>query len=113
MIDSPALDPLRFLRSVEASRGTLGKPEMRLIDLVVEVRKLTNDAPYSVIGGLAQILWARKSHTDDLDVALAAADLSKAYEAVRAAGEAWSLPGEPLSAHAMDDVLEVYHSSSA
>jgi hypothetical protein len=37
---------------------------------------------YAVIGGLAQILWARKSHTDDLDLALVldAASIGAALE---------------------------------
>lgn len=84
---------------------------MRLIDVVAEVRALTTDAPYAVIGGLAQILWARKTHTDDLDVALAAKDLSNAHDRVRsgAAGASWKLPEVPDRAHEADDVFEVYH----
>jgi len=53
-----ALSPAEVLRSVEASRDTLGKPRMKLIDVIARVEKLTNGAPYAVLGGLAQILWA-------------------------------------------------------
>jgi len=70
-----ALSPDEFLRSVAATRDTLGKRRMKLLDIVSEVRALSMEAPYAVIGGLAQILWARKTHTDDLDLALAAPDL--------------------------------------
>jgi len=85
---------------------------MRLIDVVGEVQVLTNAAPYAVIGGLAQILWARKTHTDDLDVALAAGDLAAAYDRMkeRKAGPGWSLPDPPDQAYEADDVFEVCHS---
>jgi hypothetical protein len=84
---------------------------MRLIDVVGEVQVLTRGAPYAVIDGLAQILWARKTHTDDLDVALAASDLASAYALVqeRKAGAAWSLPSPPDKAREGDDVFEVCH----
>jgi hypothetical protein len=45
-----ALDPGQFLRSVEASRDTLNRKRMKLIDVVEHVRVLTEDAPYAVIG---------------------------------------------------------------
>lgn len=67
---SYALDPPQMLRSLEASRDTLGLARRKLIDVVHQVTALTGGAPYAVIGGLAQILWARKTHTDDLDVLL-------------------------------------------
>jgi hypothetical protein len=84
---------------------------MRLIDVVQQVQVLTQNAPYAIIGGLAQILWARKTHTDDLDLALHAPDLTDAYEKVRTgrAGEEWSLPGPLDRAHEADDVFQVYH----
>jgi hypothetical protein len=63
------VSPEQFIRSIDASRDTLRKPGLKLLEIVARVRALTADAPYAVIGGLAQILWARKSHTDDLDVA--------------------------------------------
>ena len=85
-----ALTPQEFLRSIDASRNTLGRPRLKLVEVVQHVRALTDDAPYAVIGGLAQILWARKTHTDDLDVALAARDL-------------------PDRAHEANDVFQVYH----
>ena len=69
-----ALPPSQMIRSVNASRDTLGRVHMKLIDIVHQVTALTGGAPYAVIGGLAQILWARKTHTDDLDVLLAAGD---------------------------------------
>lgn len=56
---------------------------MKLLDIVHQVAELTGSSPYAVIGGLAQILWARKTHTDDLDIALASENLAAALEAVR------------------------------
>jgi len=106
-----ALPPAEALRSIDASRGTLGRPRMKLIDLVAHVDKLIGGAPSVVLGGLAQILWARKTHTDDLDLAIATQDLQEAYRRVRlrAAGPGWSLP-RPLSrAHEENDVFEVCH----
>lgn len=84
---------------------------MRLIDIVDHVKTLTGGALYAVVGGLAQILWARKSHTDDLDVALAASDLARALERVRSgsAGRSWSMPETPDVAHEADHVFEVAH----
>jgi hypothetical protein len=106
-----ALAPGDLLRSVAASRDTLGKARMKLVDVVTQVRALTNGAPYAVIGGLAQILWARKTHTDDLDVALAAGDLSSAHERVRSggAGAVWTLPTPPDRERETDDVIDVCH----
>ena len=111
LVFAPALLPEQFVRSVEASRDTLGKPRMKLLDVVHEVDRLTDGAPYAVIGGLARILWARKSHTDDLDVPLSSRDVASAFTRVhnRLADEKWSLPRAPDWAHEADDVLEVYH----
>ena len=104
-----ALSPDAFLRSVRASRDTLRKAPIKLIEVVDHVRALTGDAPYAIVGGLAQILWARKTHTDDLDVALAADDLARAYERVRSrkAGPGWRLPRPPDHTHEANDVFEV------
>lgn len=106
-----ALQPGAFLRSIEASRATIGRPAVKLLDVISHVRTLTVDAPYAVIGGLAQILWARKTHTDDIDVALASADLASARERVEsgAAGTSWSVPAPPNSAFEDDDVFQVFH----
>ena len=106
-----ALEPRRALASLDASRDTLGKARVKLIDLVDRVRTLTGDAPYAVVGGLAQILWARKTHTDDLDVALTGTDVTRAYERVRGrrAGPGWRLPRPPDRVHEQSDVFEVYH----
>ena len=84
---------------------------MKLIEVVHEVSKLTDGAPYAVIGGLAQILWARKSHTDDLDVALDAKKLHEALARVRdgSAGPPWSLPALPDRSLESDEVIEVAH----
>jgi hypothetical protein len=84
---------------------------MKLIEVVHEVSRLTAGAPYAVIGGLAQILWARKSHTDDLDVALEGDVLHAALDSVRSGrgGVAWSLPSPPDKPIEADDVIEVAH----
>lgn len=84
---------------------------MKLIEVVHEVSRLTAGAPYAVIGGLAQILWARKSHTDDLDVALDANTLHCALDCVRdgRAGAAWSLPSLPDQPLESDAAIEVVH----
>jgi len=84
---------------------------MKLLDVVARVSRLTENAPYAVIGGLAQILWARKTHTDDLDVALTARDLARAYERARSrqTPRGWALPKAPDVAHEQDDVFEVLH----
>jgi hypothetical protein len=99
-----------MIRSVDASRDTLGRVHMRLIDVVHQVSALTGGAPYAVIGGLAQILWARKTHTDDLDVLLATNDLARAHAEVRdQRAEGWSLPGPPDRPYEQSDVFDVYH----
>ncbi|MEZ4297961.1 MAG: hypothetical protein R3B70_23595 [Polyangiaceae bacterium] len=106
-----ALSPREVLRSIDASRDTIGRRRMKLLDVVAHVDKLVSGAPCVVIGGLAQILWARKTHTDDLDLALATADLQEAYRRVRvrSAPPGWSLP-RPLSrAHEQNEVFEVCH----
>lgn len=104
-----ALEPGEYLRAIDASRETVGKPGVKLLDIVDRVSELTGDAPYAVIGGLAQILWARKTHTDDLDVALAAEELTAAYRRVCGGARNWALPAPPDQAHEEDDVFEVYH----
>jgi len=83
---------------------------MKLLDVVDRVRALVDDTPYAVIEGLAQILWARKTHTDDLDIAVAASDLVRAYDKVRLGrAREWRLPTPPDEAHEQDAVFEVYH----
>jgi len=83
---------------------------MKLIEVVEHARALTGDAPYAVIGGLAQILWARKTHTDDLDMTLAAADLGSAAKRVRGhRAPGWRLPKPPDASHEQNEVFEVYH----
>jgi hypothetical protein len=108
---APALDAEEFVRSLDASRDTLGRPHMKLLEVLQRVSELTHEAPYAVIGGLAQILWARKSHTDDLDLVLSTPDLKASYERVLAgdAPGAWTLPKSPDRAHEANDVFEVYH----
>jgi hypothetical protein len=106
-----ALDAEQFVRSLDASRDTLGRPRMKLLEVLQRVSELTQQAPYAVIGALAQIPWARKSHTDALDLVLSTADPKATYERVlnRRSAEAWSLPGAPDRVHEADDVFEVYH----
>lgn len=106
-----ALPPLEVLRSIDASRDTLGRQRMKLLEVVAHLEKLTNGAPYAVMGGLAQILWARKTHTDDLDLALATGDLQQAYRRVRLKTSApgWALPRPLTRAHEENDVFEVCH----
>ncbi len=84
---------------------------MKLLDVVAHVRTLTGDAPYCVIGGLAQILWARKTHTDDLDIALAASEVASALDRVKTgkADSRWTLPASPDRAWASDTVIDVCH----
>jgi hypothetical protein len=83
---------------------------MKLVDLIERVSHLTDGAPYAVVGGLAQILWARKSHTDDLDIALSADWLAEAARRVRegVAEDGWSVPS-PEIAYEADRVFEVWH----
>jgi hypothetical protein len=106
-----ALDAEEFVRSLDASRDTLGRPHMKLLEVLQRVSELTRGAPYAVIGGLAQILWARKSHTDDLDLVLSTPDLEASYERVLAgeASDAWALPKAPDRVHEANEVFEVYH----
>jgi len=105
-----ALEPSQMIRSVAASRDTLGRVHIKLFDIVHQVTALTGGAPYAVIGGLAQMLWARKTHTDDLDVLLAAGDLARAHAEVRdQRAEGWTLPDPPDRPHEQNDVFEVYH----
>ena len=110
-----ALEPDEFLGAINASRDTLGKTRMKLLDIVAQVKKLTDDAPYAIIGGLAQILWARKTHTDDLDVALASCDLAEAFARISGPPgvDEWALPKAPDRAHEEDDVFEVVHATYA
>jgi hypothetical protein len=72
---------------------------MKILEGVDRVRALTDNAPYAVIGGLAQILWARKTHTDDLDMALAVGE----------AGPGWRLPRPHDQVHEKNEVFQVYH----
>ena len=105
-----ALTPSQMLRSVDASRDTLGRVHIKLNDTVHQVTALTGGAPYAVIGGLAQILWARKTPTDDLDVLLAAGDLARAYSEVQdQRADGWTLPEPPDRPHEQNEVFEVYH----
>ncbi len=106
-----ALAPERFVRSVQASRATLDLPPMRLLEVVDRVSALTGNAPYAVVGGLAQMLWARKTHTDDLDITLAAPDLGAAYDKVRQQQTApeWTLPQSPDRPREDNDVFTVCH----
>jgi len=106
-----ALSPSEVLRSIGASNDTLGRHRMKLIDVVSHVDKLTKGASVVVVGGLAQMLWARKTHTDDLDLALATSDLQEAYRRVRlrAAGAGWALPRPLHRAHEENEVFEVCH----
>lgn len=83
---------------------------MRLLDVIPSVQQLTEHTPIAVVGGLAQILWARKTHTDDLDLALAAPALDRAYGRVRRREvPAWRLPSPPDLAIEQDDVFTVCH----
>jgi hypothetical protein len=83
---------------------------MKLIDVVERLRNLTGNVPYAVIGGLAQILWARKTHTDDLDVTLAATDVASAAQRVRMRrARGWRLPKPPDLAYEQNEVFEVHH----
>jgi hypothetical protein len=107
----PALSPDGFLRSVRASRATLDLPPMKPLDIVAHVTTLTDGSPNAIVDGLAQILWARKTHTDDLDITLSGVPLRTAYDRV-AGGKAelgWALPSPPDRAHEANDVFEVYH----
>jgi hypothetical protein len=83
---------------------------VKLLTLVDRVAVLTGDARYAIVGGLAQILWARKTHTDDLDVALAAEDLDRVVARGRrgAMPRGWRLP-RSTPALESDDILEVLH----
>lgn len=103
------LDPVQMLRSIDASRDTLGLVPMKLIEVVREVQALTEGAPYAVLGGLAQILWARKTHTDDLDMLLAGRELAHAVARVESGHvPGWTLPVPPDRAHESNDIFEVY-----
>lgn len=83
---------------------------MKLLNLVARVQTLTNGAPYAVLGGLAQILWARKSHTDDLDVVLAAQDVHEALGRVqRHEVDGWSEPIPPDLTEEGNEIFDVCH----
>jgi hypothetical protein len=107
-VPAPALEPRRFVRSLAASASTLGKTHVKLLSLVDRVNRLTRDAPYAVLGGVAQILWAKKTHTDDLDVAVASEAWERAVERVRRrlAPRGWRLPDRAVES---DEVFEVAH----
>jgi len=107
----PALPATSFLRSIAASRVALDKAPMKLLDIVQRVNALTEGAPYAIVDGLAQILWARKTYTDDLDVALGSSVLHAAHESIESsrAEHNWSLPTPLDRAYESNDVFEVYH----
>ncbi len=92
---STALSPSDFLRSVSASRETLGRTRIDLLDVIAHVRTLTNNTQYCIVGGLAQILWARTTRAEELHVTLALEDVAVA----RFKSGAWE----------SDDVIEVCH----
>lgn len=98
------------MRSLAASASTLGKPHVNLLSLVDRANLLTRHAPYAVIGGVAQVLWARKTHTDDLDVAIASDAWRRAVERVRRknAPRGWRLGENGVES---DDVFEVAHAT--
>jgi hypothetical protein len=77
--------------------------------LVQHVRVLTDDAPYAVIGGLAQVLWARKTHTDDLDVAIASKTLGLVQHRIRQGAPGWAAPAEPDQFAESNAVFPVCH----
>lgn len=106
-----ALSPGEFLRSVRASRQSLGKRPIKLLDLVTQVQRVSGGADYAVVGGIAQILWARKTHTDDMDLVLAKVDADHAYQRIagRRAPAGWPLPKPPDRALESDKVFQVYH----
>jgi hypothetical protein len=106
---APALSPDEFIRSVRATQATLGRPASDPLDLVQHVRVLTDDAPYAVIGGLAQILWARKSHTDDLDVAITSSALGLVKERIRDGAKRWAVPTAPDRFEETNEVFSVCH----
>ncbi len=108
-VDAVALAPLQVERSLALSRDTLGRPPMKLLDIVREVGLLTGGAPTAIVGGVAQMLWARKTFTDDIDLALAQTDLRGALAAVTEGVPGWALPSPPDRAHEQDDVFEVAH----
>ena len=106
-----ALEPERFLASIGATCDTLGRRRIELLEVVEHAKALTGGAPYAIVGGLAQMLWARKTHTDDLDIALTGPTLAKALEDVQAGQLAldWTLPEPPDQAREANDVFEVVH----
>ena len=106
-----ALSPNEVLRSVSASRDTLRKPPMRLINVTTHAQSLIGGKPFAIIGGLAQILWARKTHTDDLDLAVSGPSFTRAYQRVLndEAKPDWALPSPPDRALEEDRVFKVCH----
>lgn len=81
---------------------------MKLLDIVARVDKLVKGAPCVVVGGVAQMLWARKTEIDDLDPAIATGALPEDVR-TQAAGAGWNMP-RPLSrAHEANEVFEVCH----
>jgi hypothetical protein len=110
-MDAYALTPAELERSVAITRDTVGRPAMKILSLVTEVEALTGGAPAAIVVGLAQMLWARKTFTEDIDLALASVDLEQALESVTR-GEAppgWALPSPPDASHEGNDVFEVAH----
>ena len=106
-----ALSPGEVLRSVDASRDTLRKSPMRLLDIAPHASTLIGGRPIVVIGGIAQILWARKTHTDDLDLVVTAPSLLSAYKRVHAGTsfEDWALPSPPDRSLEEDRTFKVCH----
>lgn len=104
-----ALSPNEVLRSVRASRDTLQKVPMRLIDVATHAQQLIGGKPFTIIGGLAQILWARKTHTDDLDLVISSPSFTRAYQRVRNGEPDWKLPSPPDRALEEDGVFKVCH----
>ena len=106
-----ALSPSEVLQSINASRDTLGKLPMRLIDVTTHAQSLIGGKPFAIIGGLAQILWARKTHTDDFDLAVSGPSFTHAYQRVRddEAKPDWTLPSPPDRALEEDRVFKVCH----
>jgi hypothetical protein len=80
---------------------------MKLIEVVEKVGELAGTAEYTVVGGMAQILWARKSHTDDLDVVLPADKLPECLHRARSGVSGWAVPAD--HADEANDVFLVVH----
>jgi hypothetical protein len=84
---------------------------MRLINVTTHAQSLIGGKPFAIIGDLAQILWARKTHTDDLDLAVSGPSFTRAYQRVLndEAKPDWALPSPPDRALEEDRVFKVCH----